>query len=174
MIVHPEVLAAFVAVLSIACSLLAVRFAASAPAASIALAACLAAGVAGFAVEAADGPKAVPQTVAIWAASGLGVGGVLGMILAKGRPPSSAARRAAAWTLALTPLVAFGSWAALGYACPLYVMGRRSSYCNYLGFDLLGGWLTGVVILIAMAGLWLALILFVSSAQARGSEGRRR
>ena len=162
-IVHLKVIAAL---LIVGCVILAFAFASHAPAASVALLGLIAGGVAGYVVEAADGPRGVPLTVAAWASAGLGVGGLIGMFAARGRPPARSARRAAIGTLAAAPFAGAALTFALQEACPLYVMGKKSSYCNYEGVDVLGGWVSGVVFLFMAGTVWLAITLYVSSLQA--------
>ena len=54
--------------------------------------------------------------------------------------------------------------------------GKHSSYCNFGGDDLLGGWVSGVVFLFLLSVAWLAVVLWISSWQAEGwpGEGRKR
>ena len=165
-------LAAIAIVLALACVTLAAVFATHAPPASIALLGLLAGGVAGFVVEAADGPKGVPSTVALWASVGGGIGGLIGLLAARGRRPARSARRAAKWTLAIAPFAGAALTFALQTACPLYVRGKHSSYCNYEGTDVLGAWVTGVVFLFMLSAAWLAIVLWISSWQAEGWPGQ--
>jgi hypothetical protein len=165
-------LATLVVALTVGCVILAALFAVHAPAASVALLGLIAGGVAGFVVEAADGPKGVPWTVAVWASGGLAIGGLIGLFAARGRPPARSSRRAAIWTLATAPFVGAGLTFALQTACPLYVMGKQSSYCNFMGVDVLGGWVAGVVFLFMIGAVWLALVLWISSWQAEGWPGQ--
>ena len=88
-------LAGLVIALIVGCVILAVVFASHAPAASVAILGLVAGGVAGFVVEAADGPKGVPWTVAVWASGGLAIGGLIGLFAARGRPPARSATSAA-------------------------------------------------------------------------------
>jgi hypothetical protein len=170
-IVHLEVLAALVVVIAVGSVILASVFASHAPAASIALLGLIAGGVAGFVVEAADGPTGVPETVAVFASAGLGVGGLIGLFAARGRSPAGSARRAAKWTLAASPFAGAALTFALQAACPLYVRGKQSSYCNFRGGDLFGAWVSEVVFLFMACALWLALVLWISSWQAEGWPG---
>ena len=53
--------------------------------------------------------------------------------------------------------------------------GKHSSYCNFGGDDLLGGWVSGVVFLFLLSAVWLAVVLWISSWQADWpGEGRER
>ena len=75
-------------------------------------------------------------------------------------------------TLTTAPFVGAGLTFALQTACPLYVMGKQSSYCNFMGVDVLGGWVSGVVFLFVIGAVWLAIVLWISSWQAEGWPGQ--
>ena len=171
---RPEFLLVLAIVLVAGCVTLAVVLAAHAPAVSVAVVGLVIGGVAGFVVEAADGPKFVPQTVAMWASAGFGVGGLLGLLVTRGSPPTRSIRRVAIWTLAAAPFAGAALTFGLQFACPLYVTGRQSSYCNFGGDDLLGGWVSGVVFLFLLSAVWLAIVLWISSWQAEGWPYERR
>lgn len=173
-LMRTEILFILVVVLAVGCVVLASIFASHSPAASVALLALIAGGVAGFVVEAADGPKGVPATVATVASAGLGIGGLIGLFATRGHPPARSARRAAIWTLAAAPFAGAALTFALQAACPLYVSGKKSSYCNYEGVDVLGAWVSGVVFLFLLSAAWLALVLWISSWQAEGWPYQRR
>jgi hypothetical protein len=168
--VHTEILLVLVVVFLVTCVGLASAFASHAPAASIALVGLLVGGVAGFAVTAADGPKFVPEGVALWASAGLALGGLLGLLATRGSPPARPIRRAAIWTLALAPFAGAALTASLQLACPLYATGKESSYCNFGGGDLMGGWVSEVVFLFMVSTLWLAILLFAATWQAEWAE----
>jgi hypothetical protein len=169
-VVRTEVLLVLVSVLAVGSVVLASVFAAHAPAASVALAGLLGDGVAGFVVEAVDGPRDVPVAVAVWATAGLGIGGLVGLIATRGSPPSRPIRRAAFWTLALAPFAGAALTFTLQFACPLYVTGKDSSYCNYGGNDLLGFWISEVVFLFMACAFWLAVLLYAATWQAEWAE----
>jgi hypothetical protein len=168
---NTPLLLAFGLVLGIGCLVLARVFASYAPAASVALVGLIAGGVAGFVVEAVDGPAGVPAAVAVWASAGLGIGGLIGLFVARGRGSARSARRAALWTVAVAPFAAAALTFALQAACPLYVSGKESSYCNYRQVDVLGAWVAGVVFLFLVCAAWLAAVLGISSWQAGGWPG---
>jgi hypothetical protein len=169
-VVRTEILLILVIVLTVGSVVLAAVFAAHAPAASVALAGLLIGGVAGFVVEAADGPKGVPMTVALWASAGLGISGLVGLIATRGSPPSKPTRRAAFWTLALAPFAGAALTFILQFACPLYATGKHSSYCNYGGDDLFGAWVSAIVFLFMACALWLAVLLYAATWQAEWAE----
>jgi hypothetical protein len=168
---RPQVLAALVVLLSVALVVLACMFASYAPAASVALFCLIAGGVVGFVVESADGPAGVPWAVAVYASAGFGIGGLTGLFVARGRGSARSARRAAIWTVAAAPFAGALLTVALQVACPLYVTGKKSSYCNYQQVDVLGAWVTGVVFLFLLCTVWLAAVLGISSWQAAGWPG---
>jgi hypothetical protein len=170
--IHTEILLVLAVVLSVLCVALASAFAARAPAASIALVGLLIGGVGGFAAAAADGPKFVPEAVALWASVGVGLGGLFGLVATRGTAPSRAIRRAALWTLGTAPFAGAALTFALQAACPLYVTGKKSSYCNYGGTDVLGAWVSEVVFLFMAAAVWLAIVLWISHWQAEGWPGQ--
>ena len=58
----------------------------------------------------------------------------------------------------------------LQVACPLYVTGRRSGFCNYQEADLLGGWLSGVIVAFLLDAWFVTGLLLVAARQARRSE----
>jgi len=58
----------------------------------------------------------------------------------------------------------------LRVACPLYVTGRRSGFCNYQEADLLGGWLSGVIVAFIFDTWFVAGLLLWSAHQARRAE----
>jgi hypothetical protein len=55
-------------------------------------------------------------------------------------------------------------------ACPLYVTGKHTGFCNYQGEDLLGGWVSGVIVAFLCDAVFLAIVLGVSARQARMAE----
>ncbi len=143
----------------------AVVFSRRAPAASLALVVAVAAGVSGFAVSAADGPRRVPADVAMWASGGLVAAGVAGLIVTRAGPPARALLRASLLVLGLSPVVAALVGFSLEHACPLYVT-RRAGYC-YHPVDVLGGWVAGVAFLSFVDTAFIAIVLYLSSRQAR-------
>ena len=167
---RPEFLLVLAVVLVAGCVTLAVALAAHAPAVPVAVAGLVIGGVAGFVVEAADGPKFVPPTVALWASAGFGVGGLLGLLMTRGSPPSRSIRRVAFWTVVLAPFAGAALTFGLQFACPLYVTGKQSSYCNFGGGDLLGGWVSEVVFLFMACALWLVVLLYAATWQAEWAE----
>lgn len=58
----------------------------------------------------------------------------------------------------------------LQVACPLYVTGRRAGFCNCQEVDVLGGWVSGVIVAFLLDTWFVAGLLLVSALQARWSE----
>lgn len=58
----------------------------------------------------------------------------------------------------------------LHVACPLYVTGRRTGFCNYQQVDVLGGWVSGVIVAFLLDTWFVAGLLLVSGRQARRAE----
>ncbi len=145
-----------------------------APAVSLALLGGVVGALVGFAVGNADGPAEVPAYSAVGASAGLVVAGLIGILLVPSRPPSRVLNRAAAITLAVAPFAAAGMTLLLQLACPPYVMGRGSGFCNYQGVDVLGGWVSGVIVAFVFDALFVAALLFASAGRARRAERRSR
>jgi hypothetical protein len=72
--------------------------------------------------------------------------------------------------LIAAPLAALGMTLLVQVACPLYVTGRRSGFCNYQDHDLLGGWVSGVIVAFLFDALFVAGLLLVSAWQVRRSD----
>jgi hypothetical protein len=138
-----------------------------APAISVAMVGALIGAVGGFLAGNVDGPAEVPAYAAVGASVGLFATGLCAVVFAPARPPATTLARAGALVLGLAPVAAAGLTAMLRIACPLYVSGRRSGFCNYQGADLLGGWLTGVIIAFVVDAIFVAALLFVSSHRAK-------
>jgi hypothetical protein len=68
------------------------------------------------------------------------------------------------------PLVAGVLARLIQVACPLYVTGRRTGFCNYQEADLLGGWVSGVIVAFLFDTWFVAGLLFVSARQALRME----
>lgn len=141
-----------------------------APAVSLALFGSLIGAVAGFLVGNADGPAEVPAYTAVGASLGLFSNGVIGMLTTSARPPSGPFRRAALMVLIAAPFAAGALTLLVLLACPLYVSGKASGFCNYQGIDLLGGWVSGVIVAFLFDDVFVAGLLQLSARQARRSE----
>jgi hypothetical protein len=141
-----------------------------APAVSLALFGSLLGAVAGFLVGNADGPAEVPAYTAVGASVGLFSNGVMGMFTTSARPPSGPLRRAALLVLIAAPLTAGALTLLVLLACPLYVSGKGSGFCNYQGIDLLGGWVSGVIVAFLFDAVFVAGLLLLSARQVRRSE----
>lgn len=141
-----------------------------APAVSLAVFGSVLGAVAGFLVGNPNGPAEVPAYTAVGASVGLFANGALGLLITSARPPSGPLRRAALLVLIAAPLAAGALTVLVQLACPLYVTGKRSGFCNYQGRDLLGGWVSGVIVAFLFDALFVAGLLLVSARQARRSE----
>lgn len=171
---HPPFLVAIFVAWTVACLSVGVAFRRHAPGVSLGLFSGVLGAMAGFLVGRLDGPAGVPANAAVGASLGLFVGGIIGSLAWSGLPPSAPLRRTAALVLINAPFAAAALTVALQGACPLYVTGKRAGYCAYQG-DLLGDWLTGVIMAFLVDALFVAGLLFVAAQQARQSEyaGRR-
>jgi hypothetical protein len=139
-----------------------------APAAAIALFLAPLGGVLGFFVSTADAKvKGTPATVALFASAAIVAGGLIGLMI-RGRPPARFLWRAVMGTAVLTPLIATALTLSLLKACPLYVT-KGSGYCFHTA-DVLGGWITGVVVLFVFDALVVIALLVIATLQARTSE----
>jgi hypothetical protein len=141
-----------------------------APAVSLALFGSVLGAIGGFLVGNADGPAEVPAYTAMGASLGLFAIGGLGVLATMARPPSEPLRRAAWVMLIAGPLVAGVLAMLLQVACPLYVTGMRTGFCNYQEVDQLGGWVSGVIVAFLFDTWFVVGLLLLSARQARRSE----
>lgn len=124
----------------------------------------------GFLVGNADGPAEVPAYTAVGARTGLFANGGLGMLATTAPPPSQAHHRAGWLALFAGPSAALLLTMLLQKACPLYVGGRQAGFCDYQGVDLLGGWLSGVIVAFVVDAWFVAGLFAVSARQALRAE----
>ena len=155
-----------------ACIGLAAVFVRRAPAVSLALVGSVIGAIAGFFVGNADGPAEVPAYTAVGASVGLFVCGVLALPTMPARGPSRSLTHASWLVLLAAPFAAGALTFLLQGACPLYVSGKGSGFCNYQGADLLGGWVSGVIVAFLVDAVFVAVSLFVCSRKAMLSEAR--
>ena len=167
--VHPAILKAVFEVWAIACVGGAVWLR-RAPAVALALIGSVLGGVAGFLLGNADGPAEAPAYAASGATIGAFAIGIASMLVTRGRPPSAALRRAAAVVAAIAPIATFALIRLIQIACPLYVTGRASGYCDYGEQDLLGGWASGVVAVFALDAILIVGLLLAALRQAVRAE----
>ena len=170
---HQSLLGVTFAVWALACGCIAGAFVRRAPAVSAALIAAVLGAVAGFFVGNADGPAEVPAYTAVGASIGLFVGGLVGLLTTRAKPPSKLLTRGALVVLLMAPFAAAALTALLQVACPLYVTGKRAGFCTYQGVDLLGGWVSGVIIAFIADALFVAVVFAFSALQARHAEDRQ-
>jgi hypothetical protein len=155
-----------------ACIGLAVVFVRRAPAVTASLVGSVVGAIVGFLVENADGPAEVPAYTAVGASVGLFVVGVLALPTTSPRGPSRSLHHAGWIILLVAPFAAAALTFLLQGACPLYISGKGSGFCNYQGADLLGGWVSGVIVAFLVDAVFVAGILFVSGWKAKLWEAR--
>jgi hypothetical protein len=169
-VAHPTLLVQIFIVWAVTCAAVGAAYLGRAPAVSLAAFGSVLGAIGGFLVGNADGAAEVPAYTAVGASIGLFANGVLGMLATTGRPPSEPLRRAA-WAMLLAgPLVAGVLARLIQVACPLSVTGRRTGFCNYQEADLLGGWVSGVIVAFLFDTWFVAGLLFVSARQALRME----
>jgi hypothetical protein len=167
--IHQSLLVATFVAWAVICLCGAVMLFRRAPAASIALFGTVLGAIAGFLVGNADGPAEVPAYTAVGASVGLFVGGVGGLLTTTARPPAKALRWLAVSVLLLAPFAAAALTVLLQVACPLYVRGKHTGFCDYQSNDLLGGWVSGVIVAFLCDAVFLAIVCGLSARQA-GTE----
>ena len=155
-----------------ACIGLAVVFIRRAPAVSGSLVGSIIGAIAGFLVGNADGPAEVPAYTAVGASVGLFAFGVLALPIMAARGPSRSLTHAAWLVLLAAPFAAAALTFLLQGACPLYISGKGSGFCNFKGGDLLGGWVSGVIVAFLVDAVFVAVSLFVCGWKAMLSEAR--
>jgi hypothetical protein len=155
-----------------ACIGLAVVFIRRAPAVSVSLVGSIVGAIAGFLVGNADGPAEVPAYTAVGASVGLFGFGVLALPTMSSRGPSRSLRHAAWFVLLVAPFAAAALTFLLQGACPLYISGKGSGFCNYQGEDLLGGWVSGVIVAFLVDAVFVSVSLLVCSWKAMLSDAR--
>jgi hypothetical protein len=159
-------LVAIFVVWAVACLGLGAVFLRRAPAVSLALGGSVLGAVAGFLVGNADGPAEVPAYTAVGASLGLFLLGVAGLLTTSPGGLSRSLRRAAVLVLLVMPFAAAALTVLLQVSCPLYISGKGSGFCNYQGGDVLGGWVSGVVVAFLVDAVFVAALLFISAWQA--------
>lgn len=153
-----------------ACVAIATVYRRSGPAASLAISGSLIGAVAGFLVGNADGPAGVPAYTAVGASVGLIATGLVAVRVAPAPSPTSALRKASFVALIAAPFAAGTLALLLQSACPLYSSGKRSGFCNFQGQDLLGGWVSGVVVAFLFDAAVVSMVFFVSARRAERDQ----
>lgn len=161
----PGLLVTTSTVWALACVAIGAAYARRAPAVTLGLSGSVLGAIAGFLVGNADGPAEVPAYTAVGASVGLFAFGVFGLLTAPANGLARSLRRAALVVLAVAPFAAAGLTALLQLACPLYISGKPSGFCNFQGRDLLGGWVSGVIVAFLVDAVFVAGLLLISSWQ---------
>ena len=170
---RPSLLVPIFMVWAAACVALGAVFLRRAPAVSLALFGSLLGALAGFWVGSAGGPAEVPAYTAVGASIGLFATGLMGLLTTSARPPAGWLRRAALLVLIAAPFAAGTLTLLLQLACPLYVSGKGSGFCNYQDQDLLGGWVSGVIVAFLFGAVFVASLLLVSALRRSGKPDPR-
>ena len=158
-----QTIAMFLMALAASGSLIACR---SAPAITVALLSGLVGAVAAYRVAGIDGPEGVPAVVAWWFSVGLLVGAIFGSAVTRRREHGM--RPMARWTVAFllsAPFVCVALTFSLQDACPLY---SGAGLCDFMGADVLGGWITGVVFFFAIDLLVITTLLWFAPGRPLG------
>jgi hypothetical protein len=156
-----------IAIVSVAASLTgALLLVSRAPAVSLALVGGVAGGLCGFYFSSRHDPKGVPADVALWATCGLVALGLIGLLVTPGGS-ASFLRRVAVGVLLMAPLAAACLAAVLVQACPLYVT-DHAGFCFH-EIDVLGGWISQVVVLFILDAAALAVLLLVSAKEVNST-----
>jgi hypothetical protein len=169
-VAHPLLLMPIFVAWAILCVGVGSAFLRRAPAVSLAVCGSMLGAFAGFLIGNADGPAEVPAYTAMGASVGLLANGVLGLFFTSARAPSQPLRRAALLVLIVSPFAAVALTLLIELACPLYVSGKRSGFCNYQGVDVLGGWVSGVVVAFLFDAWFVGGLLLMSARRVRRSE----
>ena len=133
-----------------------------APAVSLALFGGVAGGLCGFYFSTRHDPKGVPADIAVWATCGLVALGLIGLLVTP-RGPARLLRRVAAVVGLSAPLATASLAVMLVEACPLYVT-DHSGFCFH-EVDVLGGWISQVVVLFVLDATAVAVLLLVSEKE---------
>ena len=148
--------------LAVAGALLAWR---TAPAVAVALLSGLVGAIAAGRVSWTDGPEGIPGEVAFWFSLGLWVGATLGRDL-----PARGAWHAADGPLGRGPAAHRPARVCGAHPFPARRVPalREGGICDYMGTDVLGGWITGVVFIFAIDLLVLSVLLGFAPGPSRG------
>ena len=165
-VVQPSLLVAIFSAWALICMVAGVGFVRRVRAISLALFGSVLGAVVGFLVRNADGPADVPAYTALGASAGLVSCGLIGVLTTSARPPPGPLRRAAVLVLIATPFAAAALTLLLRLACPLYVSGIDTRFCNYQEVDQLGGWVSGIIVAFLFDAVFVASLLLLSARQA--------
>ncbi|MGZ8631587.1 MAG: hypothetical protein ACXWZF_11580 [Actinomycetota bacterium] len=138
----------------------------TAPAVTFALLSGLVGAIAACRVAWIYGPEGVPAEVASWFSVGLLVGAIFGTALTRRRERGT--RPMSRWAVAVllsAPFACVAFTFSLQDACPLYV---QAGICDFMGADLMGGWITSVVFLFAIDLLVITVLLWFAPGPSKG------
>jgi hypothetical protein len=169
-VAHPSLLVLISGVWMLTCVVLGVASVRHAPAVSFALFGSVLGAFVGFLIGNGDGPAEVPAYTAVGASIGLASCGVIGLFTTSARPPSRPLHRAGVLVVVAAPLAAVVLTFLLRGACPLYVRGADAGFCTYQDVDVLGGWLSGVIVVFLFDAVFVAGLLLISARLARRTE----
>jgi hypothetical protein len=172
--VYQSLLVAIFTVWAVTSLIAGVGFVRRAPAMSLALLGSVCGAVVGFFLGNADGPAGVPRYAAMGASVGAVACGLLGLVTTYARPPSRPLCRAGVVVLIAAPFAAAALTLLLQRACPLYVSGTDAGFCSYEDVDVLGGWVSGVVVAFLFDAMFVAGLLLLSARQAGSASSTRR
>lgn len=171
-VAHPSLLVPIFIAWAVLCAGVGAAFLRRAPAVSLAVCGSMLGAVGGFLIGNADGPAEVPAYTALGASVGLLANGVLGLLFTSARAPSGQLRRAALLVLAAAPFAAGALTLLIELACPLYVSGKRAGFCSYQGVDVLGGWVSGVVVAFLLDAAFVVGLLLCPRGRSGGPGPR--
>lgn len=161
----PSILTAIFVSWAAGCLLLGAVLVRRAPAITAALIGSVVGALGVFVLKNAESRSGVPFECAMGATAGLMLGGLLGSLLAPRPSPPRRLRWVALVVIVTAPFLGAALTLLLQRACPLYMNGRASGYCNYGHLDLLGGWVTGVVTVFILDAIIVAVLLLVAAIE---------
>jgi uncharacterized membrane protein YeaQ/YmgE (transglycosylase-associated protein family) len=146
------------------CLLLGAVFVRRAPAITVALIGSVVGALAVFVLK-SESPSGVPFACAMGATAGLVFGGLPGSLFVPRPAQARHLRWVALAVIVAAPFLGAALTLLLQRACPLYMNGPGSGYCNYGHLDLLGGWITGVVAVFILDAVIVAGLLLMSAIE---------
>jgi hypothetical protein len=96
--------------------------------------------------------------------------GAIGLMATSARPPSGPLRRTGVLLVVAAPFAAGALTFLLRAPCPVYVSGDDAGFCNYEQVDVLGGWLSGVIVATYLMRSSWPVVGDLGEAGGRGSH----